>query len=170
MGAVPSEGPANPALIVPRLAGRTSSADGPTILPMSHLPISAPQSLHGFTARVWTSDEWARIQQGHVSRDMDDKWDLFVEGDTLFAHRSWTGFGVYSATFIEVEGGLRVSEVWVESDPERYRRQSDAYDLALLEILIRGTLLGEEQDPELMERWRAALPKTSPSPHDLPAS
>ncbi|AQZ63006.1 hypothetical protein BKM31_17440 [[Actinomadura] parvosata subsp. kistnae] len=91
---------------------------------------------------------------------MDDKWDLFVEGGTLFAHRTWTGFGVYSATFVEVEGGLRVSEVWVESDPERYRRPSDAHDLALLEILIRGTLLGEEPDPELMERWRVALPKT----------
>ncbi|MFI6499729.1 hypothetical protein [Nonomuraea typhae] len=114
---------------------------------MTNLPISIPQSLRGFTTRVWTPDEWARIQQGHVSRDMDDRWVLFVEDDTLFAHRSWTGFGIYSATFVEVEGGWRVAEVWVESDPERYRRRSDAHDLALLETLIRGTLLGEEQDP-----------------------
>ncbi|MGI5170984.1 hypothetical protein ACQEU3_42200 [Spirillospora sp. CA-253888] len=127
---------------------------------MTHLPISAPRPLHGFTARVWTAGEWARIRQGHVSRDMDDKWDLFVEGDTLFAHRSWTGFGIYAATFVEVEGGRRVAEVRVESDPERYRRRSDAYDLAMLEILIRGTLLDEERGPELMERWRAALPET----------
>jgi hypothetical protein len=48
---------------------------------------------------------------------MDDKWDLVVEGDTLFAHRSWTGFGMYSVSFLEVEGGRRVSQVWVESDP-----------------------------------------------------
>lgn len=129
---------------------------------MTRLPISAPQALRGFTTRIWTAEEWARIRQGHVSSDMDDKWDLLVEGDTLFAHRSWTGFGVYAATFVEVEGGRRVAEVLVESDPERYRRHSDAFDLALLEILIRGTLLGEDQDVELMERWRAALPSPPP--------
>ncbi|MEV5574738.1 hypothetical protein AB0L06_32275 [Spirillospora sp. NPDC052269] len=131
---------------------------------MPHLPFSVPLSLRGFTSRVWTAEEWARIQQGHASRDMDDKWDLVVEGDTLFAYRSWTGFCVYEATFTEVEGGRRVAEVRVESDPERYRRRSDAHDLTLLEILIRGALLGEEQDSELVERWRATLPPNPPSP------
>ena len=30
---------------------------------------------------------------------------MFMEQNRLFAHRSWTGFGIYEATFARVEGG-----------------------------------------------------------------
>ena len=31
------------------------------------------------------------LRRGNIPKQMEDKWFWFMEGDTLFAHRSWTG-------------------------------------------------------------------------------
>ena len=38
--------------------------------------------------RVWTDEEWERIQRGFRAQDMDDRRHLFAEDDRLFLHRS----------------------------------------------------------------------------------
>jgi hypothetical protein len=75
---------------------------------------------------------------------MDEKWNVFVEGDVLFMHRSWTGHGVYEASFASVIGGGRsiVSAV-VEADVERYRSMGDEYDRLMLELITSAIVLGE---------------------------
>jgi hypothetical protein len=60
--------------------------------------LSAPETVPP-PPRRWSDNEWAAICRGHQSRDMDDKWNAFVENDRLFLHRSWTGLGVYEAQF-----------------------------------------------------------------------
>ena len=41
-------------------------------------------------ARVWSQEQWERIKRGYQARDMDEKWDVFVENRVAFLHRSWT--------------------------------------------------------------------------------
>ncbi|MFD6437163.1 hypothetical protein [Streptomyces venezuelae] len=62
-------------------------------------PITVPRPVSRLPDRVWTDEEWDRIRRGYRARDMDEKWNVFVEDDVLFMHRSWTGYGVYEATF-----------------------------------------------------------------------
>ncbi|MET7290112.1 hypothetical protein [Streptomyces sp. NPDC005573] len=94
--------------------------------------------------RVWSDEDWEQIQRGYASRDMDEKWDVFVEGDVVFLHRSWTGYGLFAATFARVEGaGWRIVSAVVERDPERYGSTDDAYDCLLLELVIATIVLGE---------------------------
>ncbi len=38
-------------------------------------------------------------ERGYRARGMDEKWDVFVENHVAFLHRSWTGNGVFEATF-----------------------------------------------------------------------
>jgi hypothetical protein len=86
---------------------------------------------------------------------MDDKWDIFVEGNTVFLHRSWTGSGIFELAVEQVAGGgWRPISATVERDLERYRGTNDEADSILLELIINGRLLGEEAG-ELGERWKA---------------
>jgi len=115
------------------------------------LSISAPHALPALPARVWSQDEWELIRLGYRSRDMDEKWNIFVEGDELFMHRSWTGHGIYQVSFTAASGGFGIAEGVVESNRDRYRSRSDEFECVMIELLIRSLLLGEDPT-ELREK------------------
>src|SRR6185437_15558332 len=60
--------------------------------------------------RVWSQRQWELIKRGYRAQDMDEKWDVFVEDQVAFLHRSWTGNGMFEATFSPAGGGWRISE------------------------------------------------------------
>ncbi|MEO3974946.1 hypothetical protein [Streptomyces sp. CAU 1734] len=107
--------------------------------------ISLPRPLSVLPARIWSAEEWERIQLGHGSGDMDEKWDVFAEGTVVFLHRSWTGRGIFEAAFTTAgdEGGRQITEAVVERDQGRYRSEDDEYDCLLLELVISSIVLGE---------------------------
>ncbi|GLY83364.1 hypothetical protein Airi02_012940 [Actinoallomurus iriomotensis] len=74
---------------------------------------------------------------------MDEKWEIFAEGNTLFMHRSWTGYGIYEVSFVEANGGFGIAESVVESDRGRYRSRSDELECVMIELMMRSLLLGE---------------------------
>ena len=45
----------------------------------------------------WTFDKnaYEKLRLGHISRDMDDKWNIYTENNTVHLHRSWTGDEIY---------------------------------------------------------------------------
>ncbi len=43
--------------------------------------------------------QMAALRRGHIPQAMEDKWFWYMEGDTLYAHRSWTGFCIYRVVF-----------------------------------------------------------------------
>ncbi|RSM34836.1 hypothetical protein DMA12_46640 [Amycolatopsis balhimycina DSM 5908] len=107
-------------------------------------PIAVPQSIAVLPDRRWTADEWGQIRMGYRSPDMDHRWDVLVEGDVVFMHRSWTGYGIYEVTFTLTTGGGRtVGSALVETDPQRHRRQSDDHDRLTIELIITSIMLGE---------------------------
>ena len=102
--------------------------------PLDPRPIPCPY-------RLWTEAEWARIRDGFVPQEMEEKWFAFVDGNRLFLHRSWTGYGIYEATFAKGEGGWRIVSAVVESSPDVYERGDDERESRTLEQLITGLLL-----------------------------
>ncbi|MFF8532344.1 hypothetical protein ACN6K9_008193 [Streptomyces sp. SAS_267] len=107
-------------------------------------PISSPRPVAQLPDRVWTDEDWGRIRRGYRARDMDEKWNVFVEGDVLFMHRSWTGHGVYEVSFAPLAGGgRRITSAVVEADGERCRNMSDEYNRLMMELVISAIILGE---------------------------
>ena len=107
-------------------------------------PISTARAMGQLPDRVWTAEDWDRIRVGYRARDMDEKWNVFAEGDVVFMHRSWTGRGIYEASFASVAGGGRkIASAVVEADRERYRSMGDEYDRLMLELIISAIVLGE---------------------------
>lgn len=109
-------------------------------------PINTPRSVTQLPDRVWTDEEWDRIRHGYRAQDMDQKWNVFAEDNVLFMHRSWTGHGVYEASFAPTAGGRRIASAVVEADRERYRSVGDEYDRLMLELIISAIVLGESAD------------------------
>ncbi|MEW2625919.1 hypothetical protein [Streptomyces sp. NPDC048106] len=93
---------------------------------MAH-PVVPPRPVH--ESVPGPEEDWELIQRGYASRDMDEKWDVFVEGEVAFMHRSWTGYGIFAVTFAPIDGdGWRIASAVVERDAERYGGTDDAYD------------------------------------------
>lgn len=106
--------------------------------------IAAPSPMSVLPSRTWSDQDWERIQLGYRARDMDQKWNVLTEDDVVYLHRSWTGFGVFEATFAPVEGGgRRIVSAVVERDPERYRSTDDERYLVMLEPVLSAIVLGE---------------------------
>lgn len=74
--------------------------------------------------RTFTPSQMAALRRGNVPQAMEDKWFWFMEGDSLFAHRSWSGFCIYRIDF-KPEGKHLVT---VNRDPEQYGGTDAAED------------------------------------------
>ena len=72
---------------------------------------------------------------------MEDKWFIYFENETLFFHRSWTGYCIYQVRFAQDENGFRAVSVEINRDPEQYLGNDDKHDLWSLNNLIDTQLL-----------------------------
>ncbi|MER5782483.1 hypothetical protein ABT104_12265 [Streptomyces mobaraensis] len=130
-------------------------------------PIVTPQPMPLLPGRIWSDKDWERIQRGCRARDMDERWDVFVEDDVVSLHRSWTGHGIFQATFAPGEGGRRITAAVVERNRKRYRGGGDEHDCLTLELLISVVVLGEAAEglhariaalPRKASGWGASVP------------
>jgi hypothetical protein len=87
--------------------------------------------------RTYSSEEFARLQEGYIPREMEDKWFSFYEEPWLYLHRSWTGYCVYQARFELTASGARPVEMLANRDPQQYRG-TDERDALLLGLLLDG--------------------------------
>lgn len=114
--------------------------------------IARPRALPLLPDRVWSVDQWARIRGGSPAEAMEDHWCAFSEGDTLFVYRSWTGRGIFEATFAPCSGGHRIVSAVVETSWRRRHpwilsRHGAEYYCVLLEHVIWNVALAEPEPP-----------------------
>ena len=82
--------------------------------------------------RPFKAQQMAALRRGNIPKEMEDKWFWFMEGDTLFAHRSWTGFCIYRIDFKPDDNHI----VTVNRNPEQYTCTSTAEDAKRLNDLL----------------------------------
>jgi hypothetical protein len=130
-------------------------------------PISVPHPMSVLPGRIWSDDDWERIQRGFAARDMEDRWDVLTENNVVFLYRSWSGFGVFEATFAPVDGGWRIAEAVVERDQDRYRNTGDRDDCLMLESVISVILLGERSPSSKRSERRRQVERRAPAVREL---
>ncbi len=101
-------------------------------------------------AREYTAAEHAQIARGFIPRDMDDRWFIYLAGDELFLHRSWTGACIFLVRIAPVGDGYRIAEAWANRDPEQYRVTDVDEDATHIARLIDLLLL---KQPFLTPEW-----------------
>jgi hypothetical protein len=98
----------------------------------------------------------------------DDRWLEFMEDDRLFFHRSWTGHGIYEATFAATEDRFVMVSACVEGDPARHGSDLDLIEQGdLLRDLI--VLVSGEPTPLLSRTPMSRIPPTG-DPAGKPSS
>ncbi len=66
--------------------------------------------------RHFSDEEMNALRYGNIPKAMEDKWFWYMEGETLFAHRSWTGYCIYRIDFKKDDHHV----VTVNRDPDQY--------------------------------------------------
>jgi hypothetical protein len=92
--------------------------------------------------RVFSEEEFSKLSFGLIPQAMEDKWLIFLEDNTLYFHRSWTGECIYEVKFSKEQTKYVPKEVWVCRDSEKYKFTSNGYDEKILSFLIENLLLG----------------------------
>ena len=83
--------------------------------------------------RRFSANQIAALRRGNIPEAMEDKWFWFMEGDTLFAHRSWTGICVYRIDFSFADNHHKVT---VNQDPEQVGITNEQDDRRTLNNLL----------------------------------
>jgi len=82
--------------------------------------------------RSFSDEEMAALRCGNIPQAMEDKWFWYMEGSTLWAHRSWTGYCIYRIDFKE-DGRHAVT---VNRNPKQYGSAGTEEDTAALNRLL----------------------------------
>ncbi|MBQ7065097.1 MAG: hypothetical protein IJM90_09445 [Firmicutes bacterium] len=82
--------------------------------------------------RSISDTEMAVLRCGNIPQAMEDKWFWYMEGSTLWAHRSWTGYCIYKIDFKEDNHHI----VTVNRDPEQYKCTAIEEDIDSLNNLL----------------------------------
>lgn len=86
--------------------------------------------------------------QGYLPKEMEDKWFVYCEADTLYCHRSWTGFCIY---IVKISNNHETLCVTVNRNPEQYTETAIEGDKINLAILLNSLL--NKPDSELWEQY-----------------
>jgi hypothetical protein len=98
--------------------------------------------------RHFTAAEMAELQLGFLPDDMGDKWFIYWQSNTLYFHRSWTGFAIYVVSFeVAADGSGQIQACWVNDDPAQYRSSAASAEQHSLTSTIKSLLLGRISVP-----------------------
>ncbi len=82
--------------------------------------------------RQFTAEQMSVLRKGNIPKEMEDKWFWYMDGNTLYAHRSWTCFCIYKVEFSE-NGHHHVT---VNRNDEQYKCKSIDEDRTTLNGLL----------------------------------
>ena len=84
--------------------------------------------------RVLALDEWGLLKRGLKPKVMEDKWFIFLEENTMYFARSWTGYCIFSTEMkILNNETVLLHKAIMESDKSIYR--GDTPDSTLDELI-----------------------------------
>ena len=105
------------------------------------IPMPAAQG-HLQIDRTFSEEDYQRLSKGRIPQAMEDKWFIYLDGDWLSFHRSWTGYCIYRVRLDRRESTHHSAEAWANRDVTQYSYPSDDEDAANLLFLIDVLLLG----------------------------
>lgn len=108
--------------------------------------------------------EAASVRLGFIPSAMEDKWFIYFENNTLFQHRSWTGYCIDQVHFVAEGCGFRATHAEVNRDVEQYEG-TDKEDKQRIEAMVRqlgGGVADDDAQPDVedveLHEYEEALP------------
>jgi hypothetical protein len=95
----------------------------------------------------YSEAEYEKISEGFQPYDMDQKWFIYMEDDTLWFHRSWTGECIFEARLAKEGGKYAIKEAFVDGVKNLDDPKVLAYWSKIMLFLINVILLGKNDSP-----------------------
>ena len=92
------------------------------------------------------------VKYGHIPDAMEDHWFMYCDESTIRYYRSWTGFCIYVARYVDNGIICKITELMVNREPEQYGCTDNEHDMALF-----MALLTEEYGGDASKYWSKAL-------------
>ena len=92
------------------------------------------------------------VKYGHIPDAMEDHWFMYCDESTIRYYRSWTGFCIYVARYVDNGIICKITELMVNREPEQYGCTDNEHDVALF-----MALLTEEYGGDASKYWNKAL-------------
>ena len=92
------------------------------------------------------------VKYGHIPDAMEDHWFMYCDESTIRYYRSWTGFCIYVARYVDNGIICKITELMVNRDPEQYGCTDNEHDVALF-----MALLTEEYGGDASKYWSKAI-------------
>ncbi|MDX2245610.1 MAG: hypothetical protein SF052_02460 [Bacteroidia bacterium] len=87
--------------------------------------------------KSFTPEEFNRLKNGLIPREMEDKWFIFFEDNYLYFHRSWTGFEIFRIELApQSDGSATIRQGWVNRDKTQYSGEDPAEELRTVTFLL----------------------------------
>jgi hypothetical protein len=118
-----------------------------------HLPVPMREAL-SMLAR-FSFEEFEKTKAGHLSSNMDDKWDIGFEAPWLFICRSWAGRTIYELRLADDGASVVVEEAWVNRDTKQYACKDLDFDRRFALWLINQKLLGKVEPLPALPNFRS---------------
>lgn len=87
------------------------------------------------------------IKQGFLPSMMEEKWFCYFSDNTLYNHRSWTGYCIDQIHFIPDGDGLRTTHAEVNRNSEQYTEIRDDKDILRIEDILASLSSGKMAMP-----------------------
>lgn len=92
------------------------------------------------------------VKYGHIPDAMEDHWFMYCDESTIRYYRSWTGFCIYVARYVDNGIICKITVLMVNRDPEQYGCTDNEHDVALF-----MALLTEEYGGDASKYWSIAI-------------
>ncbi len=112
-----------------------------------------PLETETFSMEIELSEsEYEQLQNGIIPQEMEDKWFIYFEEDTLYIHRSWTEFCIYILEFPKAFQKSKRFSVIVNRNVKQHLETDIEKDKIMITILI-NQLVNRFGNGELMKQY-----------------
>ncbi|MCE7992939.1 MAG: hypothetical protein HEP71_13200 [Roseivirga sp.] len=107
--------------------------------------------------KVLSIKEYEQLCYGLIPSQMEDKWFIYVENETIYFHRSWVGSCIYQVTIEKQSDRIILTRTVVNRNRDQYKFKDNAEDQRVLGYLIDRLLVGKNvpfptNDPSIPEQ------------------
>ena len=89
----------------------------------------------------FSEEQFQKIILGLSAKEMENRWRIYYEEDTLYFLRSWTGYCIFECKIHRENNRYFINEFLAERNPEKYRITDDAYDIEAINGIINRLII-----------------------------
>ncbi len=92
----------------------------------------------------FSAADYEKISNGLIPQGMEDRWFIYLEGNRLNIHRSWSGLCIYQVDLICEGDKYLCQKAIVNRAPDEIQDAHDFYNAELLAFVISEVLLDRD--------------------------